>query len=112
MNIRSIDLQVLIPQANEVGKMQHTNNQQPIAQQQDFAAQWQRIAQDRQQQVQTVNHSEDGKVKEKKDDQDRRRNQKGAKDSSGHKDAGSQSSTAPQPTFADSSLGHTIDIKT
>jgi hypothetical protein len=110
MNIRSIDLQVLIPHATEVSKAQHTANQQTASQQQDFAAQWQRISQDRQQQVQTVNQSEGGKIKEKKEDPDKRRN-RGSKEQTQRKDGNAQPPHAPQ-AFPDPALGHRIDIKT
>jgi 5-hydroxyisourate hydrolase-like protein (transthyretin family) len=111
MNIRSIDLQVLIPHATEVSKTQHIANQQTASQQQDFAFQWQRISQDRQQQVQTVNQSEDGKVTEKKEASDKRRKQGESKEQAQHKGDSVQPSHAPQ-MFSDTSLGHTIDIKT
>jgi 5-hydroxyisourate hydrolase-like protein (transthyretin family) len=111
MNIRSIDLQVLIPHATEVSKTQHIANQQTASQQQDFALQWQRISQDRQQQVQTVNQSEDGKVTEKKEASDKRRKQGKSKEQAQRKEDSVQPSHAPQ-MFSDTSLGHTIDIKT
>lgn len=111
MNIRSIDLQVLIPHATEVSKTQHTANQQTASQQHDFASQWQKISQDRQQQVQTVNQSEGGKIKEKKETQDKRRNQGGPRKQTQRKDGSVEPHHAPQ-AFSDTSLGHTIDIKT
>ncbi|MDF2500609.1 MAG: hypothetical protein K0Q77_1323 [Anaerosporomusa subterranea] len=111
MNIRSIDLQVLIPHATEVSKIQHTANQQTASQQHDFASQWQKISQDRQQQVQTINQSEGGKIKEKKEAQDKRRDQGRTKEQAQRKDGRVQPPHAPQ-AFPDTSLGHTIDIKT
>lgn len=111
MNIRSIDLQVLIPHATEVSKAQHSANQLTASQQQDFASQWQKISQDRQQQVQTVNQAEDGKIKEKKEAQDKRRNQGNSKDQKQHKDDGTQTAH-PSQAFPNIPLGHTIDIKT
>ncbi|MDU4959879.1 MAG: hypothetical protein E6X17_04340 [Sporomusaceae bacterium] len=111
MNIRSIDLQVLIPHSAEVGKLQHSGNQQPLAQQQEFAAQWQKTAQERQQQVQLVNHSEGGRVKEKgKEEAEKRRKQK-ASPGKPIKESDAQTEAA-SPAFPASSLGHTIDIRT
>ncbi len=52
MNIRPIDLQVIIPHATDIGKMQATQNNQQITQQQQFAEQLQRQAAEQQGQVQ------------------------------------------------------------
>lgn len=110
MNIRSIDLQVLIPHATEVGKTQHTTNQQNAAQQQDFAMQWQRIAQDRQQQVQLVNHSEGGKVKEKQESPEKHQEQD-EQDHSQQQDSQENQESSPEQLAHDPIRGHLIDIK-
>lgn len=109
MNIRSIDLQVLIPHATEVGKVQHNTNQQSALQQHDFATQWQKIAQDRQQQVQTVNESENPNIKKKQDNPNKQRRQSQSQEQ--HHDKEPQSSPET-PRRIKSPLGHTIDIKT
>lgn len=111
MNIRSIDLQLLIPHANEVGKAQHNVNQQPALQQHDFATQWQKISQDRQQQVQTVNESENPKIKKKQDTPGKQRRQSQSQSHEQHRCE--EQHPLPQSAIVnDSPLGHTIDIKT
>lgn len=52
MNIRPIDLQVIIPHATDIGKMQATQNSQQVTQQQLFAEQLQRQTAAQQGQVQ------------------------------------------------------------
>ena len=88
MNIRSIDLQVLISQTTEVSKMQHATNQQNASQQQNFAAQWQRISQDREHQVQIVNQSEGGKVRGNEESPEKRRNQDDSEEQQQRRDDG------------------------
>ena len=67
MNIRPIDLQVLIPHTTEVSRTQAITNQQGIQQQQQFAEQFQKISADMQHQVQSTSKSVDGKVHREKD---------------------------------------------
>lgn len=67
MNIRPIDLQVLIPHATEVSKTQAITNQQGIQQQQQFAEQFQKISTDMQHQVQSTAKSVETKVRREKD---------------------------------------------
>ncbi|WP_093791708.1 hypothetical protein [Sporomusa acidovorans] len=62
MSIRSIDMQVLIPKATEVGKQQNNLTQQSITQQQQFAEQMQKMAEVRQHQVQEIVKSKDGRI--------------------------------------------------
>lgn len=116
MNIRSIDLQVLLSQTTEVGKTQHATNQQNASQQQSFAAEWQRLSQDRQHQVQIVNQSEGGKVRERKESPDKRRNQGDSNEQQHSHEAGdshsSQESIAHTPLHSDPIRGHKLDIKT
>lgn len=107
MNIRPIDLQILIPQASEASKIQHTANQQNAALQHDFANQWQKISQDRQQQVQTVIQPEGGKISEKQEQEKRQKERRRAQGPSVK-----QQDQASQQIHADPLRGHTIDVKT
>ena len=111
MNIRSIDLQVLIPHATEVGRTQHIANQQNGIQQQDFASQWQRISQERQKQVQLVDQTDNGKVNEKKDSSGSRRNQEEPKKRQRKVDSQAQQQQAAHLS-SDCQIGGKIDIKT
>lgn len=62
MNIRSIDLQVLIPKTAEVAKIQQNINQQPAIAQEEFAAIWQQVSSDNQRKIQKAPSSEGGKI--------------------------------------------------
>lgn len=62
MNIRSIDLQVLIPKTSEVAKVQQNINQQPTVAQEEFAAVWQQVSSEKQRKVQKTPSSEGGKI--------------------------------------------------
>lgn len=113
MNIRPIDLQVLIPQATEAGKTQHTTNQQAAMQQQEFAALWQRISAERQQQVQNPEKSEGGKVTREKQPPEKREQRQGQpKDSEADPEPNNKPAKMAGSQFADPVRGHTIDIKT
>lgn len=109
MTIRPIDMQIIIPRATEVGKAQHTLDQQNIQQQQHFAAQWQQISEKRQQQVQHTGKSEQGKVNREKEskqqffsERDHHESDTKEKDDEDH---------SPQ-TNPDPIRGSRIDIKT
>lgn len=114
VNIRPIDLQVLIPQATEVSKTQHTANQHNSAQQQDFASQWQQIAQNRQRQVQNINQPDGGKVSRKHDQQQEKRSKhdEAERRRKNQTDEVGRKNIAPQSGQSNSGLGTTIDIKT
>ncbi|EGO63178.1 hypothetical protein [Acetonema longum] len=113
MNIRPIDLQVLIPKATEAGKAQHTTNQQAAIQQQEFAALWQRISAERQQQVQNPAKSEGGKVTRDKQPPEKRGSQQdGQKDTEDNSEQSKEPAKATGSQFADPVRGHKIDIKT
>lgn len=58
MNIRPIDLQVMLPHVTDIGKVQATQNQQQIVQQQQFAEQLQRQVDARQGQVEKTKKTE------------------------------------------------------
>lgn len=110
MTIRSVDLQMLIPNAVEVGKTQHRTDQQNTAQQQQFAEQWQKISADRQKQVQATPKSEGGKVRSEKDGRQQSAQGEGSMDSKDKKET-----THPEegaPAAQDPVRGHHVDIKT
>lgn len=108
MTINSIDLQVLIPRATEVGKSQQVLNQQDTLQQQQFAGQWKEIADNRQHQVQGTPKSEGGKVGREKESREH-------KNSNEQKQRDKKSADADKVNHAsneDPIRGHVIDIKT
>lgn len=67
MSIRPMDMQVLIPKATEVSKIQQTEAHKENLQQQEFAMQLQKNMLDRQKQVQHTSESEGRKVEKDKD---------------------------------------------
>lgn len=110
VNIRSIDLQVLIPRSAEVSRVQQVTDQQNALQQQQHAAEWKQITADRQHQVQSTPKNAGGKVGEKAREESKhnRRDQDKNKDSAGvQSDAPEQSHDASDPV-----RGHHVDIKT
>ncbi|GBG56271.1 hypothetical protein SPFL3102_00518 [Sporomusaceae bacterium FL31] len=62
MNIRPVDLQIIIPKSTEVGKTQAFMNQQSLIQQQYSEEKNQKIADQRLQQVQETFKNEGGKI--------------------------------------------------
>ena len=64
MNIRSIDLQVLIPKATEVSKNQQISDHQRMVQQQNVSQEWQQISMQRQNQIQHAPQTEHGTIKQ------------------------------------------------
>ncbi len=111
MNVRPIDLQVLIPQTSEVGKTQHVANQQTALDQQVFAEQWKQISAERQQQVQNLLKSEGGKVSSQSSLPDKQKSKKRAtKSNNANKSENLQSCEAQ--THEDPVRGLIIDIKT
>lgn len=105
MSVRSIDLQVLIPRATEVSRVQQASNHQAELAQQQSAAQWQQLAAARQQQVQHAPQSAGGKVEpDAKEGQGRRED--------GKRDRRREQAEAEAIEGADPVRGHMIDIKT
>lgn len=104
MNIRSIDLQVLLPRTTDASKVQQHHDQQAALQQQQFADQWQQISTTRQQQIQGTLKSEHKRVRRDKGEQgDRGGNkEKESRDGSGHS----------SPENNDPFRGKRIDITT
>lgn len=71
MNIRPIDLQVMLPHVTDIGKVQATQNQQQIVQQQQFAEQLQRQVDARQSQVEKTKKTEMPRIhREKQEEQE------------------------------------------
>lgn len=105
MNIRSIDLQVLIPRATEVSKIQQTNDHQSALQQQENAAAQQQLSVARQQQVQRTPQSEGGKIEPdaKREGQAEHHH----RDDAHHADENDSLDGSQDPL-----RGHHIDIKT
>lgn len=62
MSLRSVDLQVHLPQVSEVNKNQQIQNQQSHTQDQQFAAQLQKKTENQRQQVLESNKSEEGRI--------------------------------------------------
>ena len=79
MNIRSIDLQVLIPRAADASRIQHQQDQLPASQQQQIAGQFQQLTLNRRHQVQGLVKSEAKKVHSQDQDEKER-----SKHGSGH----------------------------
>jgi len=109
MNIRSIDLQVLIPRATDASKMQQANDHQNSLQQQQFAEQLKQLTAKQQQQVQNTPKNAGPKVqdqeRQKKQQQEKEEEKRGNADSQDPASDVSFSSVGP-------SLGYRIDIKT
>lgn len=112
MNIRPMDMQVLIPRATDVAKSQQINDQQSMLQQQQFAAEWQKIADDRQTQVQNSSKTEGEKVKPK-EERESHKHQEQAKDENQDRQAAPETlECAVNHASTDDPLrGHRIDIK-
>ena len=65
MNIRSIDLQVLIPRVTEVSKTQQTVSNQNSLEQQHFSEEWRQISTQRQHQIQNTSQTQEGVITER-----------------------------------------------
>lgn len=107
MNITPIDMQVVIPKATEVGKVQQTREFQDVLQQENGAAQFQQNVEHKLRQVQTTEKSEGKRIKEeeKKKKKQQQDDQRGGKQSQ-------QEAAQGEVRFAvDVSRGRNIDIK-
>ncbi len=104
--VRSIDLQVLIPRTTEVSRIQQLNDQQAALQQQQSAAEWQRLAANRQQQVQKSPQNAGGRI-----DPD---SQEGGREHEANQRDRRRPAEEAEAEIegADPIRGHTIDIKT
>ena len=113
VNIRPVDLQVLVPRTIDVAKMVSVHDQQAATQQQQLSANLKQAVEAKQRQVQTALSSQhDGKVGMEDLDQEKR---KGRRQHEGRNDRENQESEQETGSSAIppvSMLGHTIDIKT
>lgn len=103
MNIRSIDLQGLIPRSTEASKMQQQHDHQPVVQHQQAAEQLQQLATLRQHQVQGMEKTEKKKVN--------RDNKKEEQKEQARKQAPQAAAKQKEPT-EDPVRGKNIDIIT
>jgi hypothetical protein len=113
VNIRPVDLQVLVPRTVDVAKMASVHDQQAATQQQQLSANSKQAAEAKQRQVQTALSSQhEGRVGMEDLDQEkrnRRRQQEERNDRDTYESEPEIASAAIPPV---SLLGHTIDIKT
>ncbi len=72
MSIRPVDMQVILPHATDVGKVQAVQNDQTATSQQLFAEKLQREAESRQGQVQESKRAEFGKVTRDKEKEEQK----------------------------------------
>ena len=113
MNIRPVDLQVLIPRTIDVSKMASVNDQQASAQLQDVSSRLKQTVETQQHQVQNMLSSQhEGRVgledlERENKKQRRRRNGRPSAEPTDSESETVQSAIAPDPV-----LGHRIDIKT
>ena len=117
MNIRPIDLQVMIPRATDAAKVAALNERQAVTQQQQLAEHAKQTANEKQHQVQTAAASHpSGKVTTEDLNQEKRQehSQQGEKGEKKTKE-GSEEDVVPKSHAAappDPIRGHKIDIKT
>lgn len=71
MTIRPMDLQVLIPKASEINRVNHIQDIQSQIQQQQFAAQFAQAVQKKQKQVLETSQTEGQRIRAKKDSRGR-----------------------------------------
>ncbi|MBP2642449.1 MAG: hypothetical protein H6Q67_336 [Firmicutes bacterium] len=108
MSLRSIDLQVIIPRATEVSKVQQISDQQNALKQQENAEVWRKISAERQLAVQNTQKNVGGRITEKNGEQSSKKREQSM--------AGNQKEKHPtheeQQENVDPLRGHHIDIKT
>ena len=113
VNIRPVDLQVLVPRTIDVAKMASVNDHQAATQQQEVSTRLKQAVAEKQRQVQTaLSAQHDGRVGMQELDQEKR---KGRRQHEGRNDRENQESEQETGSSAIppvSMLGHTIDIKT
>ena len=117
MNIRPIDLQVMIPRSTDASKVAALNDRQPVTQQQQLAEQARQALNDRQRQVQTaLPGSPEGKVSTEDLNQEKRQEHPEGESDPKHGKEGQQEDDAARKarnlTPPDPIRGNRIDIKT
>jgi hypothetical protein len=105
VSVRPIDLQVLIPRTTEISRIQQVSDHQAALQQQQSAAEWERLAANRQQQVQKPQQNAGGRVEP--DAQENKREHEGDQRHDRRRPADEDEIESADPI-----RGHTIDIKT
>jgi hypothetical protein len=109
MTIRPIDMQVLIPKASELHKINPAQDIHSQIQQQQFAAQFQQVVQNRQNKVQSSHQTEGQRIGKERDSQ--RRGHHGHAQQ--EKPDENQENTKDTPLkYPNPILGNHIDIKT
>ena len=109
MTIRPMDLQVLIPKASEINRVNHIQEMQSQLQQQQFAAEFAQAVQNRQKQVQGTKQMEGQRIRLKKDS----RGRGGRGGSHEHAAPQQQADSADEGgKYHNPNLGSHIDIKT
>ena len=112
MNIRPIDLQVMLPHVTDIGKVQATQNQQQIVQQQQFAEQLQHQVDARQSQVEKTKRTEMPRIHREKQEEREQHTAGEQQHKREQKDAKPQEKThaETQGNDFDPVRGHNIDI--
>ncbi len=113
MTIRPVDMQVVLPHATDVGRLQAEQNSQTANTQQLFAEKLQREAQMRQGQVQEASRIEHSKVTRNKERDQQGSKKKRNKQGNAPKEPKSEEhkeSTHVPAKFADPILGKNLDI--
>ncbi|HWR28495.1 MAG TPA: hypothetical protein VN631_01570 [Negativicutes bacterium] len=109
-------MQVLIPRTIDVAKTAAVNEQQPVTQQQQLAAQLKQTVAEQQRQVQTkLSAQHDGKVTTEDLDHEKQKDHRQSDGQDPENAAGAESDAAGakvQSLPPDPVRGHTIDIKT
>lgn len=105
MTLKAIDLQVIFPKVQDVGKIQQVQQSSELAQQQSFAAQLLRETEIAQRSVQSSPECKDGRIREKEEKSRKKKNygQKSAR-SRAHHSKQNQEITSFTP-------GQLIDLK-
>ncbi|MEG6585910.1 hypothetical protein [Dendrosporobacter sp. 1207_IL3150] len=112
MSIRPVDLQVIIPRATDVSRVQHAANQQIIAQQQHCAEKIQRLSDRKLKQVQEMLKNEGGKVQREADSKNKHRGAYGNSHDIQTDENLTTDSGKDQSTIKDHLRGQVIDIRT
>lgn len=113
MNIRPVDLQVLIPRTTDVAKTTAIQDHQMETNQQQIAEQFKQSANERQHQVETATQgSHSGRVSTENLDQERRSGQEEAEKKQEQEASTEKNEVLQQQIPPDPLRGRTIDIKT
>lgn len=109
MTIRPIDLQVLIPKASEINRINHIQELQSQLQQQQFTAQFTEILQNRQKQVPGTADLKGQRMQLNKDSQGR---EGSSREQSGQEQRQPDNAGDDVCKYVNPNLGNHIDIKT